>query len=179
MKKILFVFVVFTLIFSLISCTEARLTYSSSAKTDKVDEKPLKLSDSLRCENCSITLFFDEDSSVGYSITPSGFDMEKLEKEGYLMKITVTYDVYYKKEWDIDLGYAGSPKYEISILNSYGYGKRDENLPTSKTTETRTFSLTARIVDIKDTRLTLRFSTDNIQNRIYFKNIKVTYRCYK
>ena len=47
-----------------------------------------------------------------YDITPTGFDYDKLEKSGYRIKIKVTYDVYYKKDYDVpfDVGYASLPK---------------------------------------------------------------------
>lgn len=95
------------------------------------------------------------------------------------MKITASYDVYYKKDWDLGFGYAGSPKYEVSVVNPDGMGKIDDNMPTETTSQTRTFSFSSKIVDLKNTRLVLTFSTDNIQNIIYFKNIKVDYQCYK
>ena len=95
------------------------------------------------------------------------------------MKITVSYDVYYKKDWDLGFGYAGSPKYEVSVVNSDGMGKIDDNMPTETASQTRTLSFSSKIVDLKDTRLVLTFSTDNIQNVIYFKNIEVDYLCYK
>ena len=117
--------------------------------------------------------------SASYYITPEGFEWDKLEEKGYKMKITVTYDVYYKKDWDLGFGYAGSPKYEVSVVNSDGMGKIDDNMPTETTSQTRTLSFSSKIVDLKNTRLVLTFSTDNIQNIIYFKNIKIDYQCYK
>ena len=117
--------------------------------------------------------------SASYYITPNGFDMDELEKKGYNMRITVTYDVYYKKDWSVGLGYLGSPKYEISLVNSDGMGKIDKDMSTSTSSQTRTFSVSASIADLKNTRLVLTFSTDNIQNIIYFRNITVDYQCFK
>ena len=67
----------------------------------------------------------------------------------------------------------------IDRVNSDGMGKIDDNMPTETTSQTRTLSFSSKIVDLKNTRLVLTFSTDNIQNIIYFKNIKVDYQCYK
>ena len=140
----------------------------------------LKLEDERRCENCSIK-FMDSDynASATYYITPSGFELDKLDVKGYRMQITVSYTVYYKKNMLIDIGYLGSPKYELTILNSDGLGKQQTDLTTSKTEQTRSLTVTSAMADLKDQRLTLTFSTDNIQNVIYFKNIVVTYQCIK
>ena len=79
--------------------------------------------------------------------------------------------------WDI--GYAGSPRYEISISNEDGLGKMDEDLPTTTKKVKKTFSIKDYVADLKDMRLMLMFSTDNVQNIIYFTDIVVTYKCYK
>ena len=112
-------------------------------------------------------------------ITPEGFDLYELEKRGYGMEIKVTYDVYYKKDWGIGLGYAGSPKYEVSVFDSDGMGVMDKDMTTKTSKTTRTITLTSGIVDLKNTKLFLKFSTDNVQNIIHFENIRVDYRCFK
>ena len=155
------------------------ISISSCSAANPLDGVTLKLEDSQRCTDCSIKFSASTDMSASYYITPQGFEWDKLEEKGYKMKITVTYDVYYKKDWSLGLGYAGSPKYEVSVVNSDGMGKIDNNMTTSTSTQTRTISFTSQIVDLKNTRLVLTFSTDNIQNIIYFKNIKVDYQCYK
>ena len=152
---------------------------SSCSGTNPLDLVTLKLEDTQRCKDCSIKFSTSTDMSASYYITPEGFEWDKLEEKGYKMKITVTYDVYYKKDWDLGLGYAGSPKYEVSVVNSDGMGKIDDNMSTQTTSQTRTLSFSSKIVDLKNTRLVLTFSTDNIQNIIYFKNIKIDYHCYK
>ena len=43
----------------------------------------------------------------------------------------------------------------------------------------KTFSIKDYVADLKDMRLMLMFSTDNVQNIIYFTDIVVTYKCYK
>lgn len=139
----------------------------------------LKLKDTKRCENCSIKFSSSTSMSASYYITPENFEWDKLEEKGYKMKITVTYDVYYDKDWNLGFGYAGSPKYEISVINSDGMGKIDSDMSTKLTSQTRTISFSSKIVDLKGTKLILTFSTDNIQNIIHFKNIRIDYQCYK
>lgn len=169
MKKTFSIVLLLALIFSLVSCSGA----------NPLDAVTLKLNDTMHCKDCSIKLSTDQNMSKSYYITPEGFEWDKLEEKGYKMKITVTYDVYYKQDWDLGFGYAGSPKYEVSVVNSDGMGKIDDNMPTETTSQTRTLSFSSKIVDLKNTKLVLTFSTDNIQNIIYFKNIKVDYQCYK
>lgn len=169
MKKIVSVILLLVMVSSVSSCFGA----------NPLDPITLKLKDTQRCKDCSIKFSTSTDMSASYYITPQGFEWDKLEEKGYKMKITVTYDVYYKKDWSLGIGYAGSPKYEVSVVNSDGMGKIDNNMPTEKYVQTRTLSFSSKIVDLKGTRLVLTFSTDNIQNKIYFENIKIDYQCYK
>ena len=143
--------------------------------------KWLKVYDTAKCKNCSIKLDFDHESYALFAITPNGFDLERLAVEGYKMKIHVSYDVYYRKDYDVllDIGYAGSPKYEIYLMNNNGYGQIEENLSTTTTSRTRTITYTSTVADLLNQKIQLKFSTDNIQNIIYFKNIVIEYICYK
>ena len=143
--------------------------------------KWLKVYSKGSCENAVIKFWGDNDFSAIYDITPSGYDIKRLEELGYKLKINVTYDVFYKKDYDVpfDIGYAGAPKYEAYILRSDGLGYGDEDLSTSKNSKTRELDATIKISDFKNDKLKLSFSTDNIQNKIYFENIKVTYEFVK
>ena len=174
MKKIIMLMLC-SLIFVLSGCRESMQDISTAIEN-------LKLTDTVRCKSCSIK-FMDSNynSSASYYITPNGFEMDKLEERGYHMEIKVTYDVYYKKDYEVlwDIGYAGSPRYEISIMNSDYMGKAENDLSTTTNGVTRKLSIRASIADIKNQRWVLTFSTDNIQNIIYFNNIVVTYTCYK
>lgn len=142
----------------------------------------LKLEDTRRCENVSIK-YMDSDyqSQATFYITPSGFNFEELNKKGYRMKIVITYEVYYKKDYDVlwDIGYAGAPKYETYVLNDQDYGVVEEDLSTTKTSIKRSIEYTTEIINLQNTKLRLIFSTDNIQNIIYISNINVSYKCYK
>lgn len=142
--------------------------------------KWLKLTDQTTYQDCAIKLDSDYHSSLIYTITPRGFDLEKLNLEGYHMKITVTYKVRYVKDYDVlwDIGYAGSPKYEIYLLDGSGVGQINENMTTTTSQKTRTITLTRSAADLINDKITLKVSTDNIQNIIYFEDIVVTYECY-
>ncbi len=142
--------------------------------------KWLKLTDQTTYQDCAIKLDSDYHSSLIYTITPRGFDLEKLNLEGYHMKITVTYKVRYVKDYDVlwDIGYAGSPKYEIYLLDGSGVGQMYENMTTTTSQKTRTITLTRSAADLINDKITLKVSTNNIQNIIYFEDIVVTYECY-
>ena len=169
MKKIVSAVLLFAILLFLISCSGQ----------NPLDAVNLKLNDTQRCANCSIKFFSSENMSASYYITPQGFEWDKLEEKDYKMKITVSYDVYYEKDWDLGFGYAGSPKYEVSVVNSDGMGKIDDNMIAPTSSQTKSFSFSSRIADLKNTKLILTLSTDNVQNIIYFKNIKIDYQCYK
>ena len=97
------------------------------------------------------------------------------------MKITVTYDVYYEKDWDMpwDLGYLGAPKFEVCILDDDLVGCMDSDIVAPSSSSTRTITYTTNVVNLIGSKIYLTFSSDNIQNKIYFKNITVNYNCYK
>ena len=137
-------------------------------------DPPIKTSDISRCEDCKIYA-----SVSTYYITPSGFDWENLEQKGYdTLSIVISYTVSYQKNWKIGLGYLGAPKYEVTLANSDWLGNTIKNqvAPSNATQRSHSFSLD--IVNVEGTRLTLSFSSDNVQNNIYFKNITIIYRCY-
>ncbi len=130
---------------------------------------------------CDLKWFFGSESKATYFITPNGFDMDTLVKEGYKMRITVSYDVSYIKDYDIwlNIGYAGSPKYEVYLRNSTGYEAAWEDLPTTTDTRSKSVSVTMNASDLVGEKLRLVFSTNNIQNIVSIDNIRVTYECYK
>lgn len=175
MKKILILVMLIVSTLSLTSCNE-------EVEDVFVVVENLKLTDTVKCKECNIKFLDSNHSpSASYYITPNGFEMDKLEERGYYMEIEVTYNVYYKKDYDVlwDIGYAGSPKYEISILNSDGMGQMESNLTTKTSKVSRSLMIRGSIADIKNQRWVLTFSTDNVQNVIYFTDIVVNYRCYK
>ena len=162
---------------------EIPVAYPLKIDTDMVlYAKWLRISDTVNCTDTKIKFMDDVyNSSVLFDVTPPRFDLAELAARGYVIKINVEYDVYYKKDYDVllDIGYAGAPKYEAYIMTSDYRGIAKENLTTSTSTKTRTMSLEASANSFLNEIFYLKFSTDNIQNIIYFKNVKVEYTCYK
>ena len=144
--------------------------------------KWLRVSDAMNCSDCSIK-FMDNDfsNSYAYTITPPRFDLDTLATEGYIMEIIVEYNVHYAKDYDVlwDIGYMGAPKYEVYMYNNSTCYVSDKNLTTSKSPTTRTITYKTYATNIKNSKITLVISTDNVQNIIYFDNMTVTYNCYK
>ncbi|MBR2024488.1 MAG: InlB B-repeat-containing protein, partial [Clostridia bacterium] len=141
----------------------------------------LRVEETGRCADASIKFWANNNYSANYSLTPTGFDYDKLNKAGYSMKIKVTYDVYYEKDYDVwqDIGYAGAPKYEAYILNSKSNGYGNSNMTTTTEKQTKTFECTLKMGDIQNETWSLKFSTDNIQNIVHFENIQIEYKCVK
>lgn len=149
------------------------VVYPMEIKQDTIMyAKWLKLKDQKTCKDLSLKF----EGSYFY-ITPNGFDIERLSQLGYNLTITVQYDVYYVKDYDVlwDIGYLGSPKYEVSITNSEGIGQFKNDLSTAKQAKTKTITYKCSAAELKNQSIKLKFSTDNIQNIIYFENIVVTY----
>ena len=150
-------------------------------KNMTVYAKWFKISETIALEGDSIKMWGNYNSSAQWLITPNGFDMERLETEGYYMTITVNYDVKYKKDYDAlwDIGYMGSPKFEAELSSSRGIKDSRRDMNTTTNLKSRSLSITSSIADLKNSSVTLIFSTDNVQNIIYFQNITVTYSCFK
>lgn len=120
-------------------------------------------------------------SSIRYTVTPNGFDLRTLASKGYYVDIEVQYDVRYEKDYDVwlDIGYAGSPKYEVSLMDDDGYGQHQNDLGTNQKTDTRTITLRCSASSLLNKNIYLKFSTENVQNIIHFENIVVTYQWIK
>lgn len=129
--------------------------------------------------NFSIKMWSGSNPSATFDITPNSFDFDEIEERGYYIKVTVTYDVYYKKDYTLPFGYAGSPKYEVTLLDESLVGFQEKDLTTSTSTKTKTHSWVQTPGYFENEDFTLTFSTDNIQNTIYFKNITIKYECVK
>jgi len=145
--------------------------------------KWVKSFDQIRCKNSEIE-FLDSDysSSLSYNITPNQFNYDRLSELGYeYIQMVVEYNVYYKKDYNIpfDIGYAGLPKYELYITNSQLLGFSEENLKTTKESTYNKYTYTLKFSDLINLKYTLTFSTDNVQNVIYFESIIVSYYVIK
>ncbi len=138
--------------------------------------KQIKTTDEKRIANCSVDCNY-----VTAYITPSGFDYDELEDVGYkYMKITVSYQVSYTrtlKGWDFL--YAGSPKYDVIIYNEDYMGVQNIGLTTGPKALSRSISYTSELVNLRNNRIKLVMGSVNIQNKVIFSNIVVSYQCYK
>ena len=121
------------------------------------------------------------DNDASYSLSLYGFDLEYLEKNGMGLKIQIRYRVKYSKDYDMpfDIGYAGSPKYELSLINSSLQGYFEENLTTTSSAIEKSYTYVAPIYFCEDGQLSLIFSTDNVQNIISFTDIVITIEAVK
>lgn len=168
---------------SFLICLIFIFTISAGCKFESDTNTPItiKTYDTRLCSGCSIkSMSTSHSSSVSYLITPSGFDFDELNIQGYKMKISVYYTVKYKKNSNLpDFLYAGSPKYELTILTSDLIAYQERDLPTTTTEKTKLYSYYFDIVNLKNSKVALMFSTDNVQNIIYFSNIAIEYKCYK
>lgn len=121
-------------------------------------------------------------SSYQYiNITPKDLDIEELAKQGYKITITVSFDVNYKKDYDVlfDIGYFGAPEYEIYLEKDSTIVQSKEKIKATSSKTHKTISYTDSVINIKNNKIYFKASTDNIQNIIYFSNIVVTYECTK
>ena len=171
MKKIVFLLLIIFCM-QLVSCSFV----------DSIFNGNLNLTAVCQCEDASIKFMDDSKKSYAlYQIMPSHMDFEALAKKGYNIKIEVSYDVYYKKDYNVlwDIGYMGSPKYEVSLYNSDEVGNYKYDLTTKTTAQTRTITYETSAGACANTIMYLKFSTDNIQNIIYFTNINVKFTAYK
>ena len=122
-----------------------------------------------------------ETKGFSYNITPEKFNLTRLAELGFNIKITVTYDAYYSKTYDVlwDIGYLGAPKFETYIKKSGITVKSKENIEATKSGQRYEISYNTTASDLKDDSVIIEFWSDNIQNAIYFENINIKYQCYK
>lgn len=160
------------MLFTLTSCNEL---FSNNSSSSNFFEDNLKTTDVKRIADVTI-----EANSVTCYVTPSGFDFDKLMNKGYTyMKITLSYSISYKRTFNgWDILYAGKPKYDITIEDESNMGLHLNGLETSTSKTNKSHSYNIELVDIKDNRIRLEIGSINIQNAIYFTNIKVDYKCY-
>lgn len=142
----------------------------------------LKTEQTITCKDIKIKNWSGYSAQHTYVVTPTGFDYDRLEKIGYnIMRIKVTYDVYYEKDYDIllDIGYAGAPKYSFYFTNSTGFTISKSKLTTQKTKYQAEYETTILISSAKNGTWHLEFSTENVQNIVHVENIKIEYEFVK
>ncbi|MBE5757166.1 MAG: hypothetical protein E7342_05120 [Clostridiales bacterium] len=132
-------------------------------------------------KDCNIKLGFKDDFIMFYQIDFSKFDVKYLEEMGYGFRITLNYSVKYVKDYDVlwDIGYAGSPKYEVTILKGDLKGFLETGLPTTTDYKSKSFSKVVSSDFGEGNDVVFTFSTDNIQNIIYFRDIIVSVEIVK
>lgn len=136
----------------------------------------------INCQDIKIKALsssYDNDKSFGLSL--AGFDYDYLQKNSMGLQFKIVYNVKYKKDYDVlfDIGYAGSPKYELSLINDSLQGYFEEDLPTTKSEVQRCYTYNTALDFSKDEQISLVFSTDNVQNIIYFSDIEVVVEAIK
>ena len=141
--------------------------------------KWIPLTKSVRCEDASIKMWFEDAPGAMYDIDLSAIDLHKLAQKGYRVRFTVDYYVSYTKDYVLPIGYAGPPKYEVSIIASDLTAMMDKDLPTTTTPTSQRNIFITSINSILDKDIDLSFSTDNIQNTIHFQNIYLEVECFK
>lgn len=141
--------------------------------------KWLKIYDTASKEDCSISAKSGYDSACTLNVSPPNFDLKALAERGLKLKITVSYDVHYRKKYDVlwDIGYAGAPHYEVYLLGEDSKGNWEEDVQAPKSSRTRNIVMTTNADYYHNNIIKLKFSTNNIQNIIYFSNITITYEC--
>ena len=139
--------------------------------------KWLQTKETITCQNTKIKDNSAYNSRETINITPKNLDLNKLAEQGYLITITVTYDVNYTESYD--LIWFGPPEYECYLYKGSVLLEEKENLNTSTSAVRRTITYTGSAATLKGSNLWFEVSTDNIQNIINFSNITVTYKCTK
>ena len=160
MKKILSLLLALAVIICAVSCTPAG--YESTLADATLEYKLVNAQTS---------------GKATYYVTPTKLDLNDLASKGYNVEIEVSYEISYDKRWGIDAGYTGAPKYDVTILDKNGVGVEKNGEVPEKNPETNSIVYTASASDLKDNRVILTFSTINIQNTLYLKNINVKYKC--
>lgn len=118
----------------------------------------------------------DYSNNASFGISLSGFDYSFLEKNDFGLQFIISYSVKYQKDYNVlwDIGYAGSPKYELSLLNDSLQGYFEENIPTTTSYVQKSYTYNTGLNFSKGKDIELIFSTDNIQNIIMFRDINMT-----
>lgn len=110
-----------------------------------------------------------------FAISLDEFNYDYLEKKNLGLQFKISYNVKYKKDYDVpfDIGYAGSPKYELALINSSSQAFGEENLTTTTSESEKCYTYNTPLNFSKDNLLALAFSTDNVQNVISISDIVI------
>lgn len=151
--------------------TSFKLYAGFTLKTKIINCKDIKIK--------ALSSAYDNDKSFSLSLV--GFDYDYLEKNGMGLQFNIMYNVKYKKDYDVlfDIGYAGSPKYEVSLINNSLQGYFEEDLPTTKSEVEECYTYNTVLSFSKNKQISLIFSTDNVQNIILFSDIVIVVEAIK
>ena len=151
----------------------------SVEKTMTLYAKWTKDTESSSCADAAVQFSLDDEYSykAEYILTPQELDLSALAALGYYVKIDVTYEVYYVKDFDFPLGYMGAPDHSVAILDLYDEGEIREDIPTEKQPEDGSISKVVRASDLLNGVWRLKLSTLNLQNTVHFQDIQVKYSC--
>ena len=136
----------------------------------------------ISCKNVNIkALSSTYDNDEKFSLSLVGFDYDYLERNNMGLQFKIMYDVTYKKDYNVifDIGYAGSPKYEVTLKNDSAEGYFEKDLPTTTSKVRECYTYNTALHFSKDESVKLYFSTDNIQNIISFSDITVVIEAIK
>ncbi len=152
--------------------------YPIEVKNDTVlYAKWLRIHKTVKLADTSIKLDTNFENSSLYSISGDGFNLDRLSELGYRLYLTVSYDVYYEKDYNVwwDIGYMGAPKYEVGVLNDDLMGSLEKDITASTNVIRKKEQWKFSISELENNNWVLVFYTDNIQNIIYFENIELDY----
>lgn len=136
----------------------------------------------ITCQDIKIKALSSKyDNDEGFDLSLIGFDYDYLEKNGMGLQFKITYNVKYTKDYDVlfDIGYAGSPKYELFLVDSSLQGYFEQNLSTTTSKKEKCYSYNTPLDFSENKQISLVFSTDNIQNIISFSDIVVVIEAIK
>lgn len=121
----------------------------------------------------SLSSTYDSYENMGLSLV--GFDYDYLEKNNMGLQFRITYNVKYQKDYNMlfDIGYAGAPEYDLSLINSSYNGYSKDDLTTTATAVKKSYSFNTPTYFSKDKSVRLKFSTDNVQNIVIISDIVV------
>lgn len=115
-----------------------------------------------------------------YIFKPELIQFDELLKKSYsTIEIKILFNVYYEQTFDapLNIGYFGAPKFETYLKTTTGTLEFKEDIATTQSPKQYSLYYTGKITSIKDKPLSIEFSSNNIQNILYFDNITVTFQC--
>ena len=143
--------------------------------------KWVKVRGNITHNNSVIEDWGDYKPQVTYIITPNGFDLQELQKNNYNVKITASYKVYYEKDSNaiFDIGYLGAPQYQAYMYANTSIKNLQSEITPTTSKKLKEISISSTVENIIGQPISLQFLTENIQNKIHFEDIVVTYEFYK